>query len=152
NLPATYSGAIAFALPPKGLHLYYNNLLTSKRLVEYNFAGEKYVVNDEGLTWDMTQKQQIINGYVCFQAITQVKIKTVKGDEKLEVVAWYSPQIPVPFGPIGFAGLPGLIIKLEYQQSVYLVSKIKLNTKKPTNVQIAPFKGKQMTQVEFYNF
>ena len=56
DLPAIYNGAIAFALPPKGLHLYYNNLLTSKRLVEYNFAGEKYIVNEEALIWNMKQK------------------------------------------------------------------------------------------------
>ncbi|PTT75578.1 GLPGLI family protein, partial [Chryseobacterium sp. HMWF001] len=27
-------------------------------------------------------------------------------------IAWYSPEIPFPYGPMKFSGLPGLIIKI----------------------------------------
>ncbi|MFD2528846.1 GLPGLI family protein [Polaribacter marinaquae] len=45
-------------------------------------------------------------------------------------MAWYTTDIPLPYGPIGNGGLPGLILKLEIDNFYYLVDKIILNPKK----------------------
>ncbi len=50
--------------------------------------------------WQITKETDTILGYPV--------IKAVSG----RYVAWFTPNIPVPFGPRGFGGLPGLILKL----------------------------------------
>jgi GLPGLI family protein len=43
------------------------------------------------------------------------------------VTAWYAPDIPVRFGPIGYGGLPGLILELQNESATFYVTKINLN-------------------------
>ncbi len=50
--------------------------------------------------WSITNETDTILGYPV--------IKAVNG----RYVAWFAPKIPVPFGPNGSGGLPGLILKL----------------------------------------
>ena len=48
----------------------------------------------------------------------------------IDIVAWYTPQIPVSHGPAEFGGLPGLILELTTDETVLLCSKIVMNPKK----------------------
>ena len=50
--------------------------------------------------WQITTERDTILGYPVIKAISE------------RYVAWFTPNIPVPFGPNGFGGLPGLILKL----------------------------------------
>lgn len=34
-------------------------------------------------------------------------------------IAWYSPEIPLPYGPYKFSGLPGLIVKITDDKEEY---------------------------------
>lgn len=58
--------------------------------LEWNFIGEE---NDT------------IMGYECRKAVTEFAGR--------QYTAWYAPEIPLPFGPYKFGGLPGLILKIE---------------------------------------
>lgn len=54
--------------------------------------------------WELADETRIINTITCKKA--KVKFKGRNW------IAWYAPEIPVPYGPMKFSGLPGLIIKI----------------------------------------
>lgn len=51
-------------------------------------------------------------GYTCNKATTKFAGR--------EYIAWYSLDIPIPYGPYKFYGLPGLIVKLEEVSGMYV--------------------------------
>lgn len=54
--------------------------------------------------WELADETRIINTITCKKA--KVKFKGRNW------IAWYAPEIPLPYGPMKFSGLPGLIIKI----------------------------------------
>lgn len=60
--------------------------------------------------------------------------------KQIEVVAWYTPQIPVSQGPGEFWGLPGLILEVNTDKTTILCSKIILNPQEKDEIE-APKKG-----------
>lgn len=54
--------------------------------------------------WKLVDETKVINTINCKRAEI-----TSKGRNW---IAWYSPEIPLPYGPYKFSGLPGLIIKI----------------------------------------
>ena len=64
------------------------------------------------------------------------------------VTAWYTPMIPVKNGPGEYAGLPGLILELNFYRTTLLCSKIVLNPNEPEQIK-APNKGKEVTREEY---
>ena len=47
--------------------------------------------------------------------------------EMSDIVAWYSPQIPISQGPLEYWGLPGLILEVNVGNTTILCSKIVMN-------------------------
>ena len=66
----------------------------------------------------------------------------------IDIVAWYTPQIPVSHGPGEFGGLPGLILELTTDQTVLLCSKIVINPEKKDNI-LMPSKGEKVTRIQY---
>jgi len=66
----------------------------------------------------------------------------------IEVVAWYTPQIPVNQGPDDFWGLPGLILEVNADRTTILCTKIVLNPVDKETIE-KPEKGDQVTQEEY---
>jgi len=65
-----------------------------------------------------------------------------------EVVAWYSPQIPLSQGPLEYWGLPGLILEVNVGNTTILCSKIIMNPGEKSKIK-APEKGKIVTKTEY---
>ena len=84
--------------------------------------------------WKITKKSDTILGYPV--------IKAVDG----ETMVWFTPDIPVPFGPARYGGLPGLILKFQYHNRVIIAKKIKL-FKKAITIKM-PEKGEFTTESE----
>lgn len=72
----------------------------------------------------------------------------VKEPKTIEVVAWYSPQIPVNQGPDGYWGLPGLILEVNADRTTILCTKIVLNPAEKEEIK-KPTKGEEVTQAEY---
>ena len=65
-----------------------------------------------------------------------MKTKTV------EVVAWFTPEIPVSTGPSWYQGLPGLILEVNDDKTTILCTKIVLNPDEKSKIK-RPKKGRQ---------
>ncbi|TYB78008.1 GLPGLI family protein [Bizionia gelidisalsuginis] len=68
--------------------------------------------------------------------------------EDIEVVVWYTMQIPVNQGPGEFWGLPGLILEASSGRTTVLCSKIVLNPGEKEEIK-KPTKGKEVTKQEY---
>ena len=68
--------------------------------------------------------------------------------EMIEVVAWYTPQIPVNQGPGEYWGLPGLILEVSAGNVTMLCSKIVLNPEEKEDID-KPKKGDVVTKSEY---
>ena len=66
----------------------------------------------------------------------------------IEVVAWYTPQIPINQGPDGYWGLPGLILEINADRNTILCTKIVMNPEEKDNID-KPTKGDVVTQEEY---
>ena len=69
-------------------------------------------------------------------------------EEMVEVVAWYSPMIPVSQGPTEYWGLPGLILELSAGNTTMLCSKIVMNPEEKIEIK-RPTKGEVVTKKEY---
>ena len=82
-------------------------------------------------------------------AVAVVKKEEVEEKEEMvEVVAWYSPMIPVSQGPTEYWGLPGLILELSAGNTTMLCSKIVMNPEEKIEIK-RPTKGEVVTKKEY---
>mgnify|MGYP001575965711 FL=1 len=80
---------------------------------------------------------------------TAVAVAVVEKDKELvEVVAWYSPMIPVSQGPTEYWGLPGLILELSAGNTTMLCSKIVMNPEEKISIK-RPTKGDVVTKKQY---
>jgi len=131
----------------------YTNISTKELIYKKEAYGKQFLItnNLDSLRWKLINESKVVNGYNCFKAVTS---KTVVGSKKtvaFEVIAWYAPEIPLNFGPIGYAGLPGLIIELYNDKYKYYMTEMELNTKQIGKIK-KPTKGKKMTLGEFLEY
>lgn len=98
------------------------------------------------IEWKLTTETKIISGYKCYKA-TYTYMQKWRGREfPWEVVAWYTPEIPLQYGPIRYSGLPGLILELSEDNRGFIADKIiffdkEVKIKKPN-------KGELLTEEE----
>ena len=88
--------------------------------------------------WNITTESKEILNKKCIKAILK---------ENPDIVAWFTAEIPVSFGPMGYYGLPGLILQLETSSKSYLIQEISL-PKENLSIE-APDKGKEISREEF---
>lgn len=72
------------------------------------------------LTWELGNDSDSIAGYYCRNAYTSFRGR--------KYVAWYSPEIPLSYGPYKFSGLPGLILKMNDLQNTHVFEMISFMT------------------------
>jgi GLPGLI family protein len=78
------------------------------------------------------------------------KLDEADNDEPqmIEIVAWYTPMIPISQGPADFWGLPGLILEVSAGNVTMLCSKIVMNPEEKTKIDV-PTKGDVVTKKEY---
>lgn len=133
------------ALIPHGSSVFYKD--NKGTLEQKNIFGEDFLISKDKLNWKLINESKKIGEYNCLKAVAEV-IKPYRGKPKKYVkIAWYSPKINASFGPIGYGGLPGLILELNDGKYKYVASKIKLNLK--NNIKLkSNLKGKNITEKE----
>jgi GLPGLI family protein len=100
-----------------------------------NLNGGEYIINEEQKAdWELTNETKTINGYICYKATSIYHNQSWNDNPKLKVTAWYTPKIPVSFGPNGYYGLPGLVLELHTYTTILYVTKIDLNLDKKLEI------------------
>ncbi|WP_139958757.1 GLPGLI family protein [Flavicella sediminum] len=136
------------SLLASGNYTFYSNL--NEKIVH----GQNYFVNGvdilyKPIKWNLTQETKSIGGYRCFKATAYIRQEQLPGNNLMgPVIAWFTPEISVPFGIQNFKGLPGLIMELfvniERGNLHYRATKIELNTKE--KFKIKKIKGKTISE------
>ncbi|WP_083917653.1 GLPGLI family protein [Riemerella columbina] len=83
------------------------------------FGKEVYLISDKSFSyeWEIKNEVKKINGISCQKAISNIK-----GNK---VIAWFTKDIPVSYGPLNYWGLPGLIVQVENFFSTITLTSIK---------------------------
>ena len=85
-----------------------------------------------------------IAGYEC----TQASCKDTA--QKIDVIAWFTMDLPMAAGPQTYGSLPGMILEVDSNNGEMLLSAKKIEFKKLKDKDIAmPTKGEKITQAEF---
>lgn len=135
----------SFAIGPEGSVIYYTGKKDIRQIDAY---GELFLVENPKQKWKLYKEERKIGEYLCYKATTIKIVKGRKGIVETLVEAWYVPSINIPLGPLGYNGLPGLIIELSMHNYKYSVSEIKLNPNEDIHIE-KPTKGKAVTKNEF---
>jgi len=133
---------------------------------EQDLMGKLFLVKDslKMLNWEFKDDSKMIGKHLCFKATAKKTVannqirfgrRASQNDDKpkdslkiIEVVAWYTPEIPVSHGPSQYWGLPGLILEINADNSQIVCTKIIINPKEKAAIK-APKKGTEVGQQEF---
>ena len=149
----------------------YKNVKTNTQLQQQEFYGKKFLVKDvlQPIEWSLESDTKKIGNYSCFKATaliptdeltwysfswdklrntTESDSTEVKEVKMTQIEAWYAPQIPVRHGPLGYWGLPGLILEVSADNTTMLCSKLVLNPGEIIEI-AAPTKGKEVSKIEY---
>lgn len=100
------------------------------------------LILDESLNWELTGEKKQHGDYELYKATTLRK----EGTRELPIVAWFAKELPYSFGPIGFNGLPGLILEL---QTANVIFKAKEISKHHIKINI-PKSKRELAYQEYY--
>lgn len=143
------------ALEPQGLMdsrsgtlPYYTNNATDT-LIVWSSLG---IIAHEPLNWKITNKTKTIGNYICYQATVTEKHFSRQGHYFYkDVVAWFTPEIPLNFGPKYYKGLPGLILQIEDKEYTLTAIKIQLNPSEDVKIKRLEKNDKVITWAEADN-
>jgi GLPGLI family protein len=126
-----------------GDDIYYKNIEQQENYRKSSTFGELMLIEVESKKWQITQESKTIGNYLCYKAIDIASKNT-----KMKPIAWFTPLIPISFGPKEFSGLPGLILEIEIGKIIFKTTKIILNPKEKVIVK-EPKGGKRLTYEEY---
>ena len=113
--------------------------------------------------WVMTAESKKIGAYTCYKAILTREVpqrvfgfgrQSENNDDskpkmkKVNIEAWFTPQIPVSTGPYKHGGLPGLILEVSDDATTMLCTKLVMNPKEKLKIK-TPKKGTEVNLKEY---
>jgi GLPGLI family protein len=139
----------------------YKNIAELAYEQEQDVMGKEFLIKDalEPAEWELTGETKKIGNYTAQKAtysriIDSQRFSTgmtemEKVKDTIQVVAWFTQDIPVPHGPENFFGLPGLILEVQNSGRTLICEKIELNPSAEPVAIIRPKRGKEVTREEF---
>ena len=119
--------------------VYYQNIETHKNIWQLDSYDGRYLIKLDKKNWKLEKEKKLIYGYTCYKA-------TIRNNDEI-VEAWYTPEIPLNYGPMGYNGLPGMILGLTVRGEKFTIKE--LNFTKNTQKIKVPHQGKKITFQEF---
>ncbi len=146
EMPEDVENPTAYKLSESGAIAKGDFYQNRKRRLVLNLSEQKHekILISDTLSqdhWQITGETKTIGKYHCIKAIW--KCSRCKNPTE----AWFTPEIPVPFGPAGYGGLPGLILELKKYRTILTAEKIQWLKEKP-HIKI-PEADKQMTRAQY---
>ena len=123
---------------------FYTNIKESTSIDKRDFFGKEFLIEGERvpLKWKITADQKQVGSYLCQKAVYQ--------DSTQNLVAWFTPMIPVSTGPDDYFGLPGLILHIDIDDGSRTITATEIQLQAlEEGVIVKPTKGKKVTQDEF---
>jgi len=135
-----------------------------KRMVDQReFAGKKFLISDSirPLQWKLTGEARVILGLPCQEAkaqriSTRMSMMITNGEpqrgevaDTANIVAWFTPAIPVPTGPDYQGQLPGAILEISINDGRTTFKAIEISKKADLAMIREPKSGKKVTAKEF---
>ncbi|GAB3234908.1 GLPGLI family protein [Algoriphagus aestuariicola] len=139
----------------------YKNVAEQSFEQEQDVMGKEFLVKDalEPAEWELTGETKKIGNYTAQKATYSrivdsqrfstgmTEMENVK--DTIQVVAWFTPEIPVAHGPENYFGLPGLILEVHNSGRTLICEKIELNpSADPVEIE-HPKRGKEVSREEF---
>lgn len=125
-------------------HEVYTDLASGKVIEKKEFMTRLFLIDGEleKQNWKLTGNQKMILKMPSQEAVTEI--------DSVQVIAWFTPVIPVPAGPGKYNGLPGLILEVDIDKGQHMISAEEIQLGEiPENVLEKPRKGKKVTAMEF---
>ena len=168
---APSSGGMSISVSFSGEGKKYISIKDKNTIVEDEIFGKEFLIIEPLVKpdWKLVDETKKIGDYNCFKAellipVTDnekkeyeeflkkeaIKPALFKMDEPKDkiITAWYTPEIPVSFGPNNYWGLPGLILEINEEKSIVLCSKVVLSNKEKSKIKV-PNTGDKVTQKKF---
>lgn len=112
----------------------------------HEMGGKTYVIQDSLKIpkWKILNQLKDVAGHVCMKA----EMEDPANQQK--IVAWFADDLPVSAGPERLFGLPGVILELDYNDGVTVVTATKIDLKKvePKQLALPKMKGKKINLAE----
>ncbi len=128
----------------RGNSEYYTSIADAVSVDSKNLFGKDFLIEGERspLKWKITGEQKQVGSYLCQKATFQ--------DSTRNIVAWFTPMIPVPAGPDSYNGLPGLILHMDFDEGSRQITATDIELKTlEADVIVRPTKGEKITEEEF---
>jgi len=124
----------------------YKDIKEKYFLKPYN-VGKFYLMKDslKDYNWKITREKEKIAGFDTYKA-------TGVMNDSIAVTAWYTPKISIKDGPDRLWGLPGLILKTEFEMNGVQIILTATNVAvKEEEIKInKPSKGQEISEKAFY--
>ena len=145
----------------------YKNTNDKVSINETEFMGRFFLLTDPLVEhkWKMTGESKKIGKYTCYKATYEKEVEEssfsfgsfnqsqnqnskTKKMKKVQVVAWFTPEIPIATDPSRYGGLPGLILEVSDDKTTLLCTQIVMNPTEKIKIK-KPKKGKVIPTSDF---
>lgn len=118
----------------------YIDTKSNSRLSQENLFDKMFTIKEDylPLSWEIESETKEILGKQCVKATSRLG--------NMSIVAWFTSEIPVPIGPAGYMGLPGIIMELDTDYFLYSIKKVEFTDQE---LKIVPPKGKTVSRKEY---
>ncbi len=142
----------------------FHNIAETKKVEQRELGGKSYIIADsiKKLSWKVAGETRSILGHNCMKATSQRmqesyrmtmengEAKREKVTDTLNIVAWFTSEIPGSFGPEMYQGqLPGTILQIDVNNGRTTYNALELSPKVDVAKIKEPTKGKKTTPEEF---
>ena len=135
-----------------GKGIYYKNLKEGRNIKAVSSYETHFLIQEDfnKFEWSLLKEAKKILGYDCFKAIGKYKEYNyfLKKEQVIDVVVWYTPNIPISFGPSGYDGVPGLVLESYRSSFHFIATKLIFHDK---NLKISEPNEGEVVSLEEYN-
>lgn len=120
------------------------NHVEGKRVEQRDFMDKKFLIKGapESFAWKLTGESMQVGAYQCFKA--------TYADSTENIIAWFTPQIPLPIGPSRYGQLPGAILHVDINEGERTLTAQEIIIQEmDAAIFKEPSKGKEVTDEEF---
>ncbi len=146
NNDQTPAGMILSQITAMDKEPLYKDIKEKYYLKPYN-VGKAYLMKDQlqDINWKISKEKLQVAGFDTYKA-------TGVMNDSIPVTAWYTPKINIKDGPDRIWGLPGLILKTEFEMNGagIIITATKVAVKEEEIKINKPSKGQEITEKEFY--